>query len=123
MIYILSAILGIASWYGAELEGRSTASGEPFDPEGLTAACWHYPIGTLLEVTNADTGESVVVRVNDRGPAKRLGRLIDLSHASFAEIADPDRGLLRVRVQALNGPDSEEKTASAAAAPPRSADP
>lgn len=91
--------IGIASWYGPEHAGKPTASGEPFDPSAMTAASWHHPFGTMLEVTNTTTGESVVVRVNDRGPAKRLNRLIDLSLASFSEIADPDQGLVRVKVK------------------------
>lgn len=95
---LLSAIIGIASWYGSEHEGNLTASGEPFDPSAMTAASWHYPFGTLLEVTNNATGDAVVVRVNDRGPNKRLGRLIDLSAASFEKIADPDIGLVTVTV-------------------------
>lgn len=101
MTYILSALIGIASWYGTELEGNFTASGERFDPAALTAACWHYPLGTVLEVTNSATGQTVLVRVNDRGPAHRLGRLIDLSEASFAEIADLDQGLVQVEVKEL----------------------
>lgn len=97
---LLAAIaIGIASWYGPDHAGKPTANGEPFDPQAMTAASWHHPFGTMLEVTNAATGKTVVVRVNDRGPAKRLGRLIDLSLASFAEIADPDQGLVRVEVK------------------------
>lgn len=107
MIYFLSALIGIASWYGPELEGNPTASGEPFDPSGLTAASWHHPIGTHLEITNVETGDTVRVRVNDRGPARRLGRLIDLSEASFARIADPDLGLVRVEVTVVD-PAGEE---------------
>lgn len=101
MTFLLTALIGIASWYGPELEGNPTASGEPFDPQGLTAACWHYPLGTILEVTNPATDKTVVVRVNDRGPAHRLGRLIDLSQASFAEIADLDQGLVNVEVKEI----------------------
>lgn len=102
MIYFLSALIGIASWYGSELEGRPTASGEPFDPAALTAASWDFPLGTLLEVTNTATGEQVVVRVNDRGPARRLDRLIDLSRASFERIAHLDQGLIQVKLRNLS---------------------
>lgn len=99
MSYLVSALIGIASWYGPELEGNPTASGEPFDPTELTAASWHYPLGTVLEVTNSATDKKVVVRVNDRGPARRLDRVIDLSQASFAKIADLDQGLVTVEVK------------------------
>jgi rare lipoprotein A len=101
MLYLLTALIGIASWYGPELEGRPTASGEPFDPTALTAASWFHPIGTRLEVTNLTTERSVEVRINDRGPARRLGRLIDLSQASFAEIAELEVGLVQVRVRVI----------------------
>jgi rare lipoprotein A len=99
MLSLLSAIVGIASWYGPELAGRPTASGEPFDPAALTAASWYYPFGTELEITNPATGKTVKVIVNDRGPARRLGRIIDLSQASFAHIADLDQGLVKVQVR------------------------
>lgn len=102
MLYLLAALVGIASWYGPELEGRPTASGEPFDPAALTAASWHHPFGTRLEVTNLSTGESVEVRVNDRGPARRLRRVIDLSQESFSRIADLDQGLVRVEIRVLD---------------------
>jgi rare lipoprotein A len=98
---LASIVIGIASWYGPELEGRPTANGEPFDPQAMTAASWHHPFGTMLVVTNPANGKAVIVRVNDRGPNKRLGRLIDLSLAAFSEIADPDLGLVRVEVQPI----------------------
>jgi len=88
---------GQASWYGNELRGRPTASGELFNPDDLTAASWDYPFGTKLKVTNLDTGKSVIVRVNDRGPnqIKYPKRVIDLSQAAFKQIADPAQGLIK----------------------------
>lgn len=112
MTFLLSALIGIASWYGPELEGNLTASGEPFDSNALTAACWHYPLGTFLEVTNRATGQTVIVRVNDRGPAHRLGRLIDLSKASFAEIADLNRGLVQVEISEIKRGNPGQDTAA-----------
>src|SRR3954467_10282348 len=70
--------VGRASWYGKRFDGRSTASGEPFDMFQFTAAHRTLPLGTLVRVTNLRNGRSVVVRVNDRGPMVR-GRIIDLS--------------------------------------------
>lgn len=99
MIHLLSLLVGIASWYGTEYEGRPTASGEPFDPSALTAASWHHPLGSIVEVTNPQNGKTVQVRINDRGPARNLGRLIDLSHAGFDAIADPEIGLVTVEVR------------------------
>lgn len=67
-----------ASYYGKGLEGRPTANGERFDPSALTAAHRTLPFGTILKVTNAATGKSVNVRINDRGPFHG-NREIDLS--------------------------------------------
>ena len=75
---------------------------EKFDHDKMTCAIWDLPFGTMLEVTNLDNGKKVVVRVNDRGPAKRLckqGRVIDLTMAAFNELEDLDKGLARVRVR------------------------
>ena len=83
-----------ASWYGEELRGRPTANGEPFDPDELTAAMWDVPFGTLIKVHYHD--KSVVVRINDRGPAKRLKRGIDLSRAAFKKLAPLKLGLIQV---------------------------
>lgn len=95
-----SASEGIASWYGGGEElNEYTASGEIFDPQILTCASWDYPFHTYLRVTNLLTGKSVIVRVNDRGPAKRLGRAIDLTRYAFAEIADIKNGLVPVTVE------------------------
>jgi len=98
---------GIASWYAEFSPGilKTTANMEIFDHDGLTCAIWDVPFNTRLEVTNLENGESVVVRVNDRGPAKRLcreGRVVDLSLAAFRAIADPDKGLIKVRVRVLD---------------------
>ena len=94
--------IGIASWYGGgEKLNKYTASGEEFDPNKLTCASWDYSFGTKLLVTNLENGKSVVVRVNDRGPAKRLGRLIDLTREAFRRIADLKKGLIKVKVKVL----------------------
>ena len=77
---------GIASWYGAEFEGRLTASGEAFVSAGLTAAHPSLPFGTLVRVTNRHNGKSVVVRINDRGPFV-AARIIDVSRGA-AEVLD-----------------------------------
>ena len=76
---------GMASYYGRELAGNRTASGERFNPTDLTAAHRTLPFGSKVRVTNARTGASVVVRINDRGPFHG-NRLIDLSEAAAREI-------------------------------------
>ena len=96
---------GVASWYGEAHRGRVMANGERFDPDKLTAASWFYPLGTKVRVvTNAPDQEqrAVTVTITDRGPARRLvrrKRIIDLTHAAFKELAQPDLGLVRVQVQ------------------------
>lgn len=89
---------GEASKYSAELAGHPTASGEPYDPDALTAAHRTLPMGTRVTVTNVANGRSVTVRINDRGPFVE-GRIIDLSHAAFSRIGRPRAGLLDVRIE------------------------
>ncbi len=91
---------GIGSWYSRKSPGvkKMTASGEHFDDSKKTCASWHYAFGTRLKVTNLENGKSVVCRVNDRGPSKRLRRVVDLSKAAFSQIGELKRGLIRVSV-------------------------
>lgn len=92
---------GLASWYGADFQGRPTASGEVFDKEGLSAAHRTLPFGTLLRVTSLETGASVVVRVNDRGPF--VGdRVLDLSEAAARLVGMTVNGTARIRAQILS---------------------
>lgn len=74
-----------ATWYGNELRGNRTASGEMFNPDGLTAAHKSLPFGTCLVVGNPKTGKTVAVRVNDRGPFT-AGLSLDLSHGAARAI-------------------------------------
>ena len=90
----------IASYYGhGERLARHTASGERFHPGGLTAAHRTLPFGTRLLVSRA--GRSVVVRVNDRGPAAFTGRSLDLSRGAAAQLAMIGVGVAPVTVQVL----------------------
>lgn len=89
---------GIASWYGAEFEGRPTASGEIFDPGKFTAAHPDLPFGTVLVVTNAVNGEQVVVRVNDRGPFVK-SRVIDVSRAAAEKLNMIETGTAQVIIE------------------------
>lgn len=93
--------IGTASWYSKTDKGirKHTANGEIFDDRAKTCASWDYPFNTLLRVTNLKNGKSVVCRVNDRGPAKRLNRIVDLTAAAFKRIANPKTGLIRVSVK------------------------
>jgi rare lipoprotein A len=80
---------GVASWYGREFHGRSTASGEPYDMHALTAAHKTLPLPSYARVTNLRNGRTIVVRVNDRGPFVR-NRILDLSFGA-AEALDITR--------------------------------
>lgn len=103
----LSSQRGAASWYGEEHRGKLMANGHKFDPDKLTAASWFYPLGTRVRVTiNSPNFEprSVLVTITDRGPARRLvreGRVIDLTHAAFQKIGEPDLGLATVVVEPI----------------------
>lgn len=91
---------GMASYYGNELAGNRTANGERFDPGELTAAHRTLPFGSMVRVTNMSTGDSVIVRINDRGPFSR-GRVIDVSHAAAREIGMQRSGTTRVKLALL----------------------
>lgn len=89
---------GIASWYGPTFHGLSTANGERYDQDGLTAAHKTLPMPSFVEVANLDNGRTLTVRINDRGPFVD-GRIIDLSRKS-AQLLGVDRpGTARVRVR------------------------
>lgn len=91
---------GRASFYGEELAGNPTATGEPFDPAKLTAAHRTLPLGSRVRVTNIRSGKSVVVRINDRGPFHGE-RVIDLSKAAARTIGMLRQGTARVRLELI----------------------
>ena len=97
------AEVGKATWYGDECLGNKTANGEVWDPTKLTCASWFHPFNTKLKVTNLSNKRFVIVRVNDRGPAKRLvksdNRVIDLSREAFKRIAPLEVGKVNVKVE------------------------
>lgn len=102
---------GVASWYGPGFHARTTANGELYDQDELTAAHKTLPMPSLVRVTNLDNGRSVAVRVNDRGPYAN-GRVIDLSRRGAQLLGFEGSGTAKVRVQIL----AEESRAIAAAA-------
>ena len=102
---------GEASWYGEECAENPTANGEKFDPESMTAASWTWPFGTMLRVTSRETRRTINIRVNDRGPARRIWRrgvIIDLSRRAAEEIGMVRAGHHRVVVTPILGRPSEE---------------
>lgn len=91
---------GIASWYGPGFHGKSTANGERFDANDLTAAHRTLQMPSLVRVTNLENGRSLVVRVNDRGPYSK-GRVIDVSSRAADLLGFKGRGTAKVRVDIL----------------------
>ena len=94
--------VGLASWYGAESSG-TTASGEPYDTRGLTAAHRTLPLNSRIRVTNLRNGRSVTLRVNDRGPNIE-GRLLDVSQAAAELLGFVNSGKVPVRITVVRYP-------------------
>jgi rare lipoprotein A len=92
---------GLASYYGAELSGNRTASGERFDPNAMTAAHRTLSFGTRVAVTNLANGQEVIVRVNDRGPWSK-SRIMDLSYAAAKQIGMHRSGTAKVKLERLD---------------------
>lgn len=92
---------GTASFYHDKYSGRKTANGETFSQKAMTCASNVYKLGSKLRVTNKESGESVIVTVNDTG-AFKMPRIVDLSKAAFSQIASLKRGLVAVLVEEVN---------------------
>lgn len=92
---------GTASWYGAKFHGRHTSSGEVYDMHAMTAAHKNLPLPTFVRVTRMDNGQSIVVKVNDRGPFVD-DRVIDLSYAAAQQLDMLGTGTARVQIEAVS---------------------
>ena len=92
---------GKASYYADKYHGRTTASGEVFNQQALSAAHQTLGFGSRVKVTNISNNKSVIVTINDRGPFIR-GRIIDLSKKAFSQIASVKQGVIDVTVQRLD---------------------
>lgn len=90
----------VATYYSKRFHGNKTASGERYDSQALTCAHKNLPFNTLLKVSNPKTGQSVTVRVNDRGPFTR-GRDLDLSYCAAKELGMLAAGVMPVEVQII----------------------
>jgi rare lipoprotein A len=101
---VLEVREGLATYYGREFNGKTTASGARYDMNALVAAHPSYPFGTVVRVTNLANGRTVQVQVIDRGPAARArdtGVLIDVSHRAAEELRFVQNGRARVRLEVL----------------------
>lgn len=94
---------GIASWYGEQFHAKTTANGDVFDMNAVTAAHRTLPMPSVVEVTNLENGRTLQVTVNDRGPYAR-GRIIDLSRRSAQLLGIEKQGTAKVRVRILAEP-------------------
>jgi rare lipoprotein A len=92
---------GSGSYYSDAFAGRKTASGAPYEPQGFTAAHRSLPFGTVLRVTRADGGQSVYVRVTDRGPFGPRGRILDLSRAAAERLGMLRAGVVKIKVEVV----------------------
>ena len=99
-----------ASWYGVTgdtcdpWKHTRTASGEVFNENAMTGASWGFKFGTLLKVTNLGNGKSCIIKINDRGPGRRLyrkGRVLDLTRGSFQKIAKLSDGVIKIKIEVI----------------------
>lgn len=113
---------GLASWYGDDFHGKTTANGETYNMYAMTAAHRTLPMGSMLEVTDRHSGRKVIVRVNDRGPfADPDLRIIDLSYSAASKLGIVNKGLTPVELRAIDDvnvePVSSEDIVASTAAP------
>ncbi len=101
---VSAAQSGLATWYGGAFAGKKTANGERFDPTKYTAAHRTLKFGTWVEVRRADTGRTVRVRINDRGPWGDDKRVIDLSRKAAEDLDIVREGVSRVELRVVDGP-------------------
>lgn len=100
---VLYREVGWASWYGPGFQKRNAANGEPFDTERMTAAHRTLPLNSIARVTNVKTGESVLLRITDRGPFVN-DRVIDLSRAAARKLSVYQHGTALVSIEVLKTP-------------------
>jgi len=96
--------VGIATWYGQAFAGKKTSNGERFDPGAMTAAHRKLPFNPWVEVRRVDTGTSVRVRINDRGPWGSDRRVIDLSLRAAKVLGFVEAGSAKVEIRVVSGP-------------------
>lgn len=98
--------VGFASWYGSELNGSTTANGEIYSASTISAAHKTLPLPTYVEITALETGRTILVRINDRGPLVN-DRLIDLSEGAARQLGINNQDVAGVRVRKVNPPNQE----------------
>lgn len=96
----INRVTGTAAWYGRELQGRKTASGELFDMHALSAAHRTLPLGTVIRVTNLENLKSVNLKITDRGPFIK-SRVLDVSFGAAKELGFVEQGTARVSIETI----------------------
>lgn len=114
------SLTGLASWYGAVLNGHKTASGETFDMNQMTACHRTLPFGTMVKVVDTHSGKSVIVRINDRG-VLFADRVIDLSRGAADKLGIRKQGVASVRLEVLTKKQAAIEISAAKAAEPLTA--
>lgn len=104
--------VGYASWYGHELAGNRTGNGEAFAPLAISGAHRTLPMPSFVEVTNLETGRTILVRINDRGPVSK-DRIMDLSLGAARQLGVEGKGVFPVRVRRVNPPEFERRALQA----------
>ena len=100
---VLYSEVGYASWYGPGFQKRNAANGQPYDMNAMTAAHRTLPLNTIARVTDLKTGDSVLLRITDRGPFVS-DRIIDLSRAAARKLSVFQHGTALVRIEVLETP-------------------
>jgi rare lipoprotein A len=98
--------VGYASFYGQELAGHPTANGETFNPQGVTGAHKTLPLPSYVEVTALETGRTILLRINDRGPFAN-DRVVDLSEGAARQLGIMDQGVAGVRIRRVSPPEQD----------------
>ena len=96
----LETVIGYASFYADDFDGKQTANGETYNMYELTAAHRTYPFNTMLRVTNLANNKSIIVRINDRGPVPK-DRIIDLSLGAAKQLGMENTGVQKVRLEVI----------------------
>jgi len=102
---VLYTEVGFASWYGPGFQKRNAANGQPYDMNAMTAAHRTLPLNTIARVTDLKTGDSVLLRITDRGPFVN-DRIIDLSRAAARKLSVYQHGTALVKIEVLETPAS-----------------
>jgi rare lipoprotein A (peptidoglycan hydrolase) len=98
-----ACIFDRATWYGESWRGKKMANGQPYNPDAMTCACWHYKLGTKLRVTYDK--KAVTVEVTDRGGRNRwyqFGKTVDLTPTAFSKLAPLKTGSIQISIHRID---------------------